>query len=70
MTNIAIQGLGEHPAPVLFLLEKEQPDISYIITSEYSYKHTDKEGGYDKPNNELVKETAKKKRHRSCLQKV
>lgn len=44
MASIAIQGLGDHPAPLLLLLKNEQSDISYVITSEYSYDHVDEEG--------------------------
>lgn len=55
MASIAIQGLGDHPAPLLLLLENEQPDISYVITSEYSYDHVDEEGGFDEPSSEVVK---------------
>lgn len=45
MTSIVIQGLGEHPAPLLLVLEKEEPDVSYVITTEYSFDHVDEEGG-------------------------
>lgn len=58
MASIAIQGLGEHPAPLLLLLEREKPDISYVITSEYSFDRVDEEGGFEKPSGEVIEEKA------------
>lgn len=58
MAKVAIQGVGDHPAPVILLLEKEELDLSYVITSVYSYNHVDEEGGFDKSNGEVIKEVA------------
>ncbi|KXB04897.1 hypothetical protein AKJ35_00640 [candidate division MSBL1 archaeon SCGC-AAA833F18] len=60
MAKIAIQGIGEHPAPVIFVIEKEEPDVSYVLTSDYSYDHVDGEGGFDKSSGEAIADAAEK----------
>lgn len=44
--RIASQGLGEVPTTILPVLEKEKPEISHILCSEYQLNHVAKEAGY------------------------
>jgi hypothetical protein len=58
--KIAIQGLGEVPTTVLLVLQREKPEVTHIICSDYQLKFVAMLGGYDKPNEEVVKEAAEK----------
>jgi hypothetical protein len=58
--KVAIQGLSEHPVPIVMLLEKEKPEATHIICSEYELKQVDERGGYKKSNREVIDEAAKK----------
>lgn len=58
--KIAIQGLGEVPTTVLVVLEREKPEVSYIICSDYQLKHVAKDAGFDKSNEETIREKAEK----------
>lgn len=58
--KVAIQGLGEVPTTVLLVLEQEKPQVTHVICSDYQMKHVAGYAGYDKPNEEEVREAAKK----------
>jgi hypothetical protein len=58
--KIAIQGLGEVPTTVLYVLEQEKPEVSHVICSDYQFNLVSREAGYDKPNGEVIKETGEK----------
>lgn len=58
--KVAIQGLSEHPIPLVMLLEREKPEVTHIICSEYELKQVDERGGYKKPNKEIIDEAAGK----------
>ncbi len=59
--KIAIQGLGEIPTTVKLLLEKEKPDISHIICSDYHLKYVaSRRANYREPNKRVIEAAAKK----------
>jgi hypothetical protein len=58
--KVLIQGLGEVPATIQFALEKEKPDITYVICSEYQLKATATSAGYTEPNEVVIKKAAEK----------
>lgn len=53
-----IQGLGEVPATVEYALEKERPDVTYIICNEYIQNNVPSAGGYTEPNKVVVERAA------------
>ncbi len=57
--RVAIQGLGESPTTVLMVLEKERPNISHIICSDYQLKYVAKKAGMNRTNEEVINEVAK-----------
>jgi hypothetical protein len=59
--KIAIQGLGEVPTTIRLLLEKEKPDVSYIICSDYHLKYTaSHRANYKEPNKKVIEAAAKR----------
>lgn len=58
--KVLIQGLGEVPATIQFAIEKEKPDITYIICSEFQLKATATSAGYSESNETVIKKAAKK----------
>jgi len=58
--KVLIQSLGEVPATIELALEKEKPDITYIICSDYQMKDVASAAGYKKPNEEVIKKAAEK----------
>jgi len=58
--KIAVQGLGTVPTTVIVVLEREKPDVSYVICSDYQLKHVAKDAGFKKSNEEVIKEKAEK----------
>jgi hypothetical protein len=58
--KVAIQGLGEVPTSVLLVLKRERPEITYVICSDYQLKYVAKRAGFDKSNEEVIKEAATK----------
>ena len=58
--KVLIQGLGEIPSTLEFALEKEKPDVTYIVCSEYQKKIVASAGGYTEPNGVVVEKAAKK----------
>jgi hypothetical protein len=58
--KMAVQGLERTPVTVLSVLEQEKPEVSHVICSDYQLKHVATGAGFDKPNEEVVKEAAKK----------
>jgi len=57
--KVLIQGLGEVPATIEFALEKEKPDATYIICSDYQKKNVASAGGYTEPSGVVVEKKAK-----------
>jgi hypothetical protein len=57
--KVAIQGLGEVPTPVLLVLERERPEVTHVICSEYQLKHVAEAAGYTGSNEEVIKGKAK-----------
>lgn len=58
--KILIQGLGEVPATIEFALEKEKPNVTYVICSEYQLKKTASTAGYTESNEVVIKKAAEK----------
>lgn len=58
--KVLIQSLGEVPATIELALEKEKPDITYIICSDYQMKNVASAAGYKKSNEEVIKNAAEK----------
>jgi hypothetical protein len=56
--KILIQGLGEVPATIEFALEKERPDVTYIICSDYQKKNVATAGGYTEPSDMVIEKKA------------
>jgi len=56
--KVLIQGLGEIPITAELALEKEKPDVAYVMCSDYQlmYVHPD----YQKSNKDVITETARK----------
>lgn len=55
-----IQGLGEVPSTIEFALEKEKPDVIYILCSEFQAKSVASAAGYKEPNEAVIKKAAEK----------
>lgn len=58
--KILIQGLGEVPATIELALEKEKPDFTYIICSEYQLSYVARKAGYRWSNKNVIEKAAKK----------
>ena len=59
--KIAVQGLGEIPTTVNLLLEREKPDISHVICSDYHLKYiASRRANYKEPNKRVIEAVAKK----------
>ncbi len=58
--KVLIQSLGEVPATIELALEKEKPDVTYIICSDYQMKNVASSAGYKKSNEEVIKNAAEK----------
>jgi hypothetical protein len=58
--KVLIQGLGEVPATIELALEKEQPDVTHIICSEYQASHVSRRAGYRRSNKKVIEKAAKK----------
>lgn len=58
--KVLIQSLGEVPATIEFALEKEKPDITYIICSDYQLKKVASAAKYKRSNEAVIKKVAKK----------
>ena len=67
--KILIQGLGEVPATVEFALEKEKPDVTHIICSEFQMKNVASSGGYIEPSQVVVERAAQKSNTKVMWQK-
>ena len=66
--KVLIQSLGEVPATIELALEKEKPDITYIISSDYQLKEVASQHGYKKSNEEVIKKAAEKTRTKVVFQ--
>lgn len=60
--KVLIQGLGEVPATVEFAIERERPDVTYIVCSKYQRTHIPRKHGYSSSNEIIIKKKAKKVR--------
>jgi hypothetical protein len=58
--KVLIQGLGEVPATIELALEREKPDITYIISSDFQLKKVASEAKYKSSNEAVIKKAAKK----------
>ncbi len=58
--KVLIQGLGEVPATIELALEKEKPDVTYIICSEYQLSYVARKAGYARSNKNVIERVAKK----------
>jgi hypothetical protein len=58
--KVLIQSFGETPATVLSVLERERPEVSHVICSAYQLRSVAGWAGFNKPNEEVVRETAEK----------
>ena len=58
--KVLIQSLGEVPATIELALEKEKPDLTYIICSDYQMKNVASSAGYKRSNEEVIKKAAEK----------
>lgn len=58
--KVLIQGLGEVPATVELALEKEKPDVTHIICSEYQLSYVARKAGYTRSNKLVVERAAKR----------
>ncbi|MDI6643173.1 MAG: hypothetical protein QMD95_03885 [Candidatus Hodarchaeaceae archaeon] len=58
--KVLIQGLGEVPATIEYALEKERPDLTHIICSEFQMKNVASAGGYTEPSQVVVERAARK----------
>ena len=67
--KVLIQGLGEIPATVIFALEKEKPDVTYILCSKYQMELVASPFGYTEKNEDVVKKAAKKTNTKVVFQK-
>jgi homoserine dehydrogenase len=67
--KIAIQGLGEVPATIEFLLEREKPEVTYILCSDYQMNHVASSAGYEKSNKDVIESAAKKTKTKVIFQK-
>jgi hypothetical protein len=66
--KVLIQSLGEVPATIELALEREKPDITYIIYSDYQLKEVASVHGYRKSNEEIIKKAAEKTRTKVVFQ--
>lgn len=60
MTKIVVQGLDEDPTAEKVVLDKEAPEVTYILCSDHLLEHIAKEAGYDEPNQAVLEKVAKK----------
>lgn len=58
--KVLIQGLGEVPATVEFALEKENPDVTYVLCNEYLMNHVPSSGEYHEPSKAILERAAQK----------
>ncbi len=56
--KIAVQGLGEIPTTIKLVLEKEKPDVTYILCSDYQLGYIASHAGYTEPNETVIKAAA------------
>ena len=67
--KILIQGLGEVPTTIEFALEKEKPDTTYILCSEYQMQIVASHAGYNETNEVAIKKAAAKTNTKVLFQK-
>lgn len=53
--KVLVQGLGEVPATIELALEKERPDVTYVVCSEYQLKKIASAAGYTEPNESVIR---------------
>jgi hypothetical protein len=58
--KVLIQALGEVPATVQFAIEKERPDITYVLSSPYQMRNIAASCGYAEPSKVIIEKTAKR----------
>jgi hypothetical protein len=60
LTKIVVQGLDEDPTAEKVVLDKEAPEVAYILCSDHLLEHIAKEAGYDEPNQAVLEKVAEK----------
>jgi hypothetical protein len=58
--KVALQGLGEVPTPAKLTLEREKPDVMYVICSDYQLKLVASTAGFKESNESVIRKAAKK----------
>jgi len=58
--KVLIQSLGEVPATIELALEREKPDVTYIICSDFQLKKVSSAAKYKSSNEAVIKKAAKK----------
>lgn len=58
--KVLIQSLGEVPATIELALEREKPDVTYIISSDFQLKKVASTAKYKSSNEAVIKKAAKK----------
>lgn len=56
--KILVQGLGEVPSTIEFALQKERPEITYVLCSEYQMQIVASHAGYTETNEAVVRKAA------------
>jgi hypothetical protein len=67
--KVALQGLGEVPTPAKLTLEREKPDIMYVICSDYQLKLVASAAGYKESNESVIRKAAKKVKAKLVFEK-
>ncbi len=67
--KVLIQGLGEVPTTIEFALEKERPDVTHILCSEYQMQIVASHAGYNETNEAVIKKAAEKTNTKVLFQK-
>jgi hypothetical protein len=58
--KIAVQGLGEVPTTIKLVLEKEKPNVTYILCSDYQLGYVASHAGYTESNEAVIRKAAEK----------
>lgn len=58
ISKVLIQGLGQIPKPDELVGEKEKPEKTYVLASSYQLEYVAEEAGYEKSNEEILKDSA------------
>lgn len=59
LSKVLIQGLGEVPKTNELVMEREKPEATFVLASDYQLECVASEAGYEEANEEVVKSAAK-----------